>query len=109
MKRLLLLLLIVLGYAFNANAQTPGASSQVITRRRVLDEKTIVKDSTGAVMSYKDWQDRLSTGQFTLRRENDTDENSAFIVIRMTADQRAAMMARMPPPNETGYFTMAKR
>lgn len=109
MKRFLLLLLIVAAFAGAADAQTLGARREVITKTKVLDEKTVVKDSTGTLLSYKDWQEKLSMGQFTLRLEDQKDENSAYVVVRMTASQRAAMMARMQPPNETGYFTNGEK
>ncbi|QTE34500.1 redoxin domain-containing protein [Mucilaginibacter gossypii] len=96
-----------------------------------IDEHSVVKDSTGKQLTYKEWGDLVRTRQFVLWRENIEDPKTAFIVKKkgtkevryikseteQTTGTRESMpkqlspeeakeqyMASLPKPYESTYF-----
>jgi thiol-disulfide isomerase/thioredoxin len=73
-----------------------------------FDESTIVKDSAGTVLNYKDWKTLTETGNYSLRSNEYTAEDQGkprtYTLIKMSQQQKEAMYSRMPPPRESGFF-----
>ncbi len=86
----------------NAIAQNPSP------KRTKLDENTVVKTSDGTVLSYSIWQSMLMSGDFNLKPENPSLENSAFILFRLSEIEKQNRLANMPKPNESPYFKNGK-
>ncbi|HEY0067200.1 MAG TPA: TlpA disulfide reductase family protein [Flavisolibacter sp.] len=76
--------------------------------RRVLDEKTIVKDSSGTVYPMSIWQPLLMKG-YTLKPENPGDENTSYWLVKMSPEQLKARLEKMPKPRESQAFTTGKK
>jgi thiol-disulfide isomerase/thioredoxin len=95
MKRTLYLIITLISIAFASRAQTP-----VNNNTPTLNEKTIVKDSTGKVLEYAYWQLMLRSGNYSLRstyRSTDT----THVLRRLTAEekQRFASMRSQNTPS----------
>jgi len=90
MKKLILVLTLILCIA--------GAYAQKQVIKLVVDKNSVVKDSTGKTYAYITWQALLHSGKYTLRPEDYTDANTAFILI-----SKASKTALKPI--ESKYFT----
>lgn len=72
------------------------------------DEKTIVKDGSGAILPYATWTKMLKSGWFSLKLNRETDE---FYIYEMSPEQRAileekrkASLSTRPKPKESPAF-----
>jgi peroxiredoxin len=74
-----------------------------------LDENTIVKDSTGAVLPYSVWQSLLMQRDFSLRRENGENGSPVFVLYRLTEKQKEERLSKMPKPRESTFFTTGEK
>lgn len=98
MKKLLLNLLLLLSVSALL-AQTPAP------RRLTVTENSVVKDSSGNVYPMVIWQKLTSTGDYWLRAVNPRDENTEFLLIKRTEQQKAEMISRMARPGDSKFFT----
>jgi peroxiredoxin len=73
-------------------------------KKAVFTEKTIVKDSSGIVYPYNIWKSLLSTGTYILKAEKPQDENTDYLIVRLTEEQLQKKIAGMPRPPETKVF-----
>ncbi|QKJ32717.1 TlpA family protein disulfide reductase [Mucilaginibacter mali] len=80
-------------------AQTPAP------RRITLTENSVVKDTAGYQYPYVVWQKLSSTGDYWLKPINPRDENTEFLLIKRTEQQKAEMLSRMPRPGDSKFFT----
>jgi|GEM_PF-5166508 len=67
--RKFLLLIILVTTLYTVSAQTPpaGTFTRTTTRTYTLDETTVVKDSTGRILPYAEWQKLFQSGNYNLR------------------------------------------
>jgi thiol-disulfide isomerase/thioredoxin len=91
------LLLISLACIINVSAQKPVV-------KRVLTETSIVKDTAGNVIPYVLWKGLMALGDHTLKPENPSPENSAFILHRLSAEQKQRLLETLPKPTESKFF-----
>ncbi len=77
-------------------------------KSRTLTENSIVKDSSGQVYSAEIWQKLIMTGYYTVKPENPLDEQSAFILVRLSDEARQAMLAKAGKPKESKSFKTNK-
>lgn len=91
----LILLLIVTG----AFAQTPA------TRTLKVTETSIVKDSAGYQYPYVIWQKLNASGDYWLKAVDPMDDNTEFLLLKRTEQQKAEMLKRMPRPADSQFFT----
>jgi len=99
MKKIILIIIAVIAINITTKAQT------VHTARRVtLDKNTVVKDSAGKVMPYADWNNKLMSGDYNLRRIDPGSDSSAFILYRLTAEEKDIRLQRMEKPAESKFF-----
>ena len=73
-----------------------------------IDENTVVKDSSGNILSYAIWRALLLKG-YGLQPENAKDKNTAFIIFKLSDKQREMVMQKAPKPKESNYFTTGKK
>lgn len=94
MKKFLLLIIIAMCFTSVSKAQ----STTVTTRRDVpkqsgfirlvIDENTVVKDSTGKELTYKEWQPLLRSGEYSIRSLQRQNEKPVFSLVKLTAAEK---------------------
>jgi len=70
-----------------------------------LDEKSIVKDSTGRIWPYAEWAKAFDAGEYGLKPVDPNDANSAFILVKLSNEERELVLKHKYKPKETPYFT----
>lgn len=75
-----------------------------ITYGQRLNENSIVKDSTGFIYPEALWKPLLMKGGHTIKPENRNDPNTAFILVRLTEEERESRLAKMPKPKASAFF-----
>ncbi len=95
MKQLFPLLAILL--ALNVNAQTPGA-------RVALNDKSVVKDSSGTLYPFAIWQKLMMTGEYTIRPLNINSNPPEFLLVRLSEAEIQARLRNAPKPMESKFF-----
>jgi thiol-disulfide isomerase/thioredoxin len=135
MKYMYLCLLCLL-FSVNLYAQEVSKPSTVASHTFSIDQKTIVKDSSGKQYSFKDWNALTRTRQYFLWPENVDDPHTAFIIKRMGSRKASSIQddivekietkqpeaqkqlsaeeikeqyfALLPKPRESTYFTVGE-
>jgi peroxiredoxin len=130
MKHIALLLLFIV-FSFSGWSQDTLAH-KVVNRSFRIDNHSVVKDSTGKQLTYKEWSNLMHTREYVLLPENMEDTKTAFILrkkdeheVRYINPQSAAStvgtpvnapkqaspeeareqyMASLPKPYESAYF-----
>jgi peroxiredoxin len=69
-----------------------------------LSETSIVKDSTGTIYTYDIWRKLMMTGYYSLKAEEPSNKNTAFVLFRLSDEVREKRMASMPKPGESRFF-----
>ena len=69
-----------------------------------IDGRTVVKDSSGTVYPYNIWLALVRTGDYVLKVDKAADPNTAFILVRMTEEEKEDRLAKMARPRESLYF-----
>ncbi|MBW0178120.1 TlpA disulfide reductase family protein [Sediminibacterium sp.] len=95
MKQLCFFLAVL--FTLCTNAQTPGTKIS-------LNEKTIVKDSSGTIYPYVIWQKLLQTGEYNIKALNINADPPEFLLVRLNEAEMKARDERMPKPRESAYF-----
>lgn len=75
---------------------------------RITDE-TIVKDSSGTVLTPAVWKALMGTGKYIIRPENPVESNGTFRLYRLTEEEIERREANMPKPRASSYFSTGKR
>jgi thiol-disulfide isomerase/thioredoxin len=104
MRKYLFLLVAILGTSITTKAQIAVAS-----RRIKLDQNTVVKDSTGMKLPYSTWQTLIMSGDFSLKPEDPKSDTTAYILYRMTDEQKSKRLSRMGKPAESKFFTTGEK
>ncbi|WP_413669489.1 redoxin domain-containing protein [Mucilaginibacter sp. Mucisp86] len=129
MKHIFLLLLFIT-WSFGAWSQDTLVR-KVVNRSFRIDDHSVVKDSTGKQLTYKQWSNLMRTRQYVLLPENMEDTKTAFILSRkderevryikpnttptdrapanipkqLSAEEaKEQYMASLPKPYESAYF-----
>jgi peroxiredoxin len=88
-------------------ALQPGAQevvrTNVKTTARKLTEKTIVRDSAGAVYPYAIWSQLMTKG-YILKAVEPADEASEMLLVKLSEKEWENRVSRLPPPRESKYF-----
>lgn len=95
MKQLFFFLAVL--FALCTNAQTPG-------NKISLNEKTIVKDSSGQVYPYAMWQKLMVTGEYTIKPLNINANPPEFLLVRLSDAEIQARFENAPKPPESKFF-----
>lgn len=95
------LLILILAIAVKGYSQTRTSTTK-------LNENTVVKDDAGTVLTYDIWQKLLQTGEYQLKKPQDS---TFFTIFRMSAaqkvmaDERRKKLAEsMPKPKSSDAF-----
>jgi thiol-disulfide isomerase/thioredoxin len=101
MNKYLILLLAILCIGTIAQAQ------KTTIKRYKLNESTVVKDSAGTVLPYSAWHNLMMSSDYAVRPVNPDSDTSAFILYKLTDEQKNQRMARMSKvrPPESKFFT----
>lgn len=97
MKKIITLVFVCFSFllAEKANGQAAGIR---------ITENSVVKDTTGTVLPFAIWNQLLATGRYNIKPESPTDQNTAFIVTRLSEAEYEKRLAAMPAPRESEYF-----
>lgn len=95
MKQLCFFLAVL--FTLCTNAQTPGTKIS-------LNEKTIVKDSSGQVYPYAMWQKLMVTGEYTIKPLNINANPPEFLLVRLSDAEIQARLDNAPKPPESRFF-----
>lgn len=82
-----------------------SAHAQTTIARPVLNEQSVVKDSSGIIYPYAIWQKLLQSGEYSIRSLNMNANPPEFLLFRMSEAEMKARDERMPKPRESAYFT----
>jgi thiol-disulfide isomerase/thioredoxin len=74
-----------------------------------LTDRSVVKDSSGTVYPAAAWQALYMKGEYDLKAENPKDANTAFILVRLSEQEKEARLKRMPKPRESDFFETGKK
>ncbi len=80
------------------------ASAQNSKIRARLTETTIVKDTAGNEYPYNVWKNLVASSDISFYPENPSAENSAFIIRRLTKEEKQKLMDKMPMPDGSRSF-----
>ena len=73
-----------------------------------LNDRSIVKDSVGNVYPFSVWYNLMFTGYYSIQAENPKDRKSAFILSRLTEEQREEQLKSYGKPRESNSFKEGK-
>jgi thiol-disulfide isomerase/thioredoxin len=68
------------------------------------NENSIVKDTSGMVFPYAVWSKMFSTGNYNLMQTYVKPDSGTYFLIKKSQQQKDAMMARIPKPEESKQF-----
>jgi thiol-disulfide isomerase/thioredoxin len=97
---LIAFILLLTAYTHAQNNSLPAAR---------LTENSIVKDTIGTAYPPAIWKLLLQTRRYTIRPEQPDNENSAFIITRITDQEYEKRMAAIPKPKESRFFRTGSR
>ncbi|MBS1628003.1 MAG: TlpA family protein disulfide reductase [Bacteroidetes bacterium] len=72
-----------------------------------VNDKSIIKDSSGMVYPYSIWVKLMQTNQYGLRPVNAKDVKTEFIIYKLSEKQlasRDALTSKLPMPAESRFF-----
>lgn len=94
------LLLLLIALSFNGWAQDT-LKHNAVNRSFRIDDHSVVKDSTGKQLTYKQWSDLMRTRQYVLLPENMEDTKTAFILSRKDEREVRYIKPNTTPTNAT--------
>jgi thiol-disulfide isomerase/thioredoxin len=94
MKKLILSLALLLA-AFGMRAQTLAPKAT---------QTSVVIDSSGMKYPYVLWQKMIQSGDYWLKPVNTAKDDTRFLLVKYTEEQKAYWFARMPKPAESIFF-----
>ena len=111
MKRLAALFALILLCCVTSNAQ------QIVKTQQIkIDEKTLVKDSSGIVYPYQAWLFMMRSGDYSIKPINPQNREEGFIIYKLTEKEKhrndslaSAHLDKLPKPNESKFFTTGKK
>ncbi len=93
---------------------TPNSEAQT-HRNFKLNASTVVKDSTGKIYFYSDWLALIRSKNYNLKPVNPADENSEFIIYKLTDQQKhfrdslmASRISNTKISEDTKFFETGK-
>jgi thiol-disulfide isomerase/thioredoxin len=92
---LLLFLLLVCG---SINAQQGKSSAAMV-----------VKDSSGRIYGYEEWQAMLRNGDHVLKPEDPVDIQTAFFIVKLSDEYRDLRLSKLPRPKPSRFFSNGKK
>ncbi len=87
---------------------TLNAQTIVQQKKAVLDDNSVVKDSSGMVLPAFVWKKLLQTFDYTLKPVDLNSNPQQFLLVAYTPTEKAARLARMAQPRESRFFITGK-
>jgi len=107
MKRIIFFIIIFISYI--SKAQVTSSNSSAF-------KSIIVKDSSGTIYSYDNWNAQLKTGEYSLRNLDPNDKSQGYIIYKLTEQEKhkrdsvAKTYANHAIKNsESNFFTTGKK
>lgn len=69
-----------------------------------INESSVVKDTTGTLYEPDLWRKLLLTGYYRLKPENPNDKKTAFLLVRLSEEEREKRLASSVKPKESKCF-----
>nr|WP_294948606.1 TlpA disulfide reductase family protein [uncultured Mucilaginibacter sp.] len=90
MRYFLLLVLAVLTVFYKSNAQSPNTSAQAAnsTLAMLSDLNTVVRDSSGTELAYKDWHSLLTSGNYGIKSYQRGTDKPVLTLYKLTEADR---------------------
>lgn len=101
MKRICSLILLMISIVALVDAQTAP-------KKVMLNDKAIVKDSSGIIFPFAIWQKLMQSGDYAVRLLNGQSEPPEFLLVRLTDAEKQERMDRQPKPNESKFFRIGQ-
>jgi peroxiredoxin len=76
--------------------------------KQVLDENAVVKDSAGTKYAPEVWKALLMHG-YTIKAVDPGDANTEFLLVRLSDEEQARRLERMPKPRESSFFKTGEK
>jgi peroxiredoxin len=73
-----------------------------------LDENAVVKDSAGTKYAPEVWKALLMHG-YTIKAVDPGDANTEFLLVRLSDEEQARRLERMPKPRESSFFKTGEK
>jgi thiol-disulfide isomerase/thioredoxin len=106
MKKIIASIFLLTAFILTAQAQV----TSVVKKRVTLDSATVVKDSAGNILPYAEWHTKIISGDYLLRSLKHPDSpGRAYVLWRMTAEEKVRRFNNMPKPPESKFFTMGEK
>jgi thiol-disulfide isomerase/thioredoxin len=93
------------------NAEFPIIASPKLAQRQSFTppgETSIVKDTSGMVYPYAVWSKLFATGNYNLMQKYVRPDSGTYFLIKKSQQQKDAIMARIPKPEESKQFISGK-
>lgn len=108
MKKLFLLLFLGCFYFFT-HAQIGGVIINYNKKLYKVTNESVVKDTTEKVYTYGEWTKLFYSGEYSLGPINPNDNKTAFLIIKMTEQERMSYFSDSRKPEETPFFKTGTR
>lgn len=106
-KFLVLFTSFILGYLCS-NAQNNQPTTVIKTAKHTFTEKSLVMDSSGKALPYKEWRTMLTTGEYMIKAKDPANESAGFMLFKYPKGQLAAQQAHLSPPPQGPFFNNGK-
>jgi peroxiredoxin len=73
-----------------------------------LTDNSVVKDSSGTVYPADVWKPLMFQG-YSIKPVEPSNPNTEFIIYRLSEDQKAQRLSKMPRPKESAYFKTGEK
>lgn len=73
-----------------------------------IDENSVVRDSSGTKYTAEVWKPLLMHG-YTIKPVNPNDANTEFLLVKLSGEEQAKRMERMPKPRESSFFKTGEK
>ncbi|MGB4774849.1 MAG: TlpA disulfide reductase family protein [Daejeonella sp.] len=79
------------------------------SKRIMLNEKSIVKDSTGYQYPYIVWTKLFQSGNYGLKPKKAEGIEPEFVMYELSEEEKTKQMESLPKPGETSFFTTGSK
>jgi cytochrome oxidase Cu insertion factor (SCO1/SenC/PrrC family) len=105
-KNKISILLILIFISLSAQAQDVK-SGTLFTKQVIINEDTIIKDTSGQLIPYTIWNSLRLTGEYGLKPVNIKGENVSYVLFKLPESDKKSMeeaKLKMPKPLESKFF-----
>ncbi len=95
---------------------TLSAQQTIKPQQMKVDEKTLVRDSSGTVYPYQAWLFMIRSGEYTIKPVDPKNREAGFIIYKLSQQEKhrndslaSAHLEKLPKPDESKFFTTGKK